>query len=76
MHNTQDQPFGPSSILKFSKEYKHKGDRTGWVKNNEDSYSYLIRIFGDTYVLSKKTVTEKEYFKYILQGDRRGDDSK
>ena len=74
MHNIQDRPFGPSSILKFSKE--DKGDRTGWVKNNEDSYSYLIRIFGDTFVLSKKTVTEKEYFKYILQGDRRGDDSK
>lgn len=73
-YDTEEWPVG-SRGLKYAREYEHKGDRTGWVKNDDGTYSYLIRIVGDNYLRSQQTLTKKEYFKVILQGDKKGDDS-
>lgn len=49
--------------------------RGGWVENEDGTWSYLIRKHGNKYFRSRKTVSKKEAFKYILMGDKKGDDS-
>lgn len=73
VYDTEDWPVG-SRFLGAMKDYEHVGDRSGWVENSDGTYSYLIRMYGNKYVRSKQTVTKREAFKYILQGDKKGID--
>jgi hypothetical protein len=49
--------------------------RGGWVENEDGTWSYLIRKAGNEYFRSQQTVSKKEAFKYILMGDKKGNDS-
>lgn len=51
---------------------KNTTDYSGWVENNDGTWSYLIRMHNNRYFLSHTKITKQLAFKCILQGDRKG----